>query len=74
MEVFMKSIYSPLPQETVSVSIEFSPVWEIILGIAGYTHSKLRHTFELDGKWTENQSSMSTVSSAQTSVTHSPYK
>lgn len=35
----MKNIYSPLPQEKVSISIEFSPVWEIALGIAGYTHS-----------------------------------
>ncbi|MDM5317269.1 metalloregulator ArsR/SmtB family transcription factor [Fictibacillus sp. b24] len=57
----MKNIYSPLPQEKVSISIEFSPVWEIALGIAGYTHSKLRHTFESDEKWADNKSSMTTT-------------
>ena len=55
----MKHIYSPLPQEKLSISVEFSPVWEIALGIAGYTHSKMRHTFEQNEKWLNLQSSMS---------------
>jgi DNA-binding transcriptional ArsR family regulator len=55
----MKTINTPLPQETITISVESSPVWEIILGIAGFTHSQLRHTFEFDEKWNENQSSMS---------------
>lgn len=57
----MKNMYSPLPQETVSISVEFSPVWEIALGIAGYTHSNLRHTFESDGQWANHHSSMTTT-------------
>jgi hypothetical protein len=56
----MKQIYSPLPQERFSISVDFSPVWEIALGIAGYTHSKLRHTFEQDESWLQHQSSMPT--------------
>lgn len=55
----MKHIYSPLPKENISLAVEFSPVWEIILGIAGFTHSKLRHTFEQDELWSKRQSSMS---------------
>jgi hypothetical protein len=55
----MKTINPHLVQETVSISVECSPVWEIALGIAGYTHTKLRHTFEYDIKWKDNNSSMS---------------
>lgn len=54
----MKQIYSPLPQESLSISVEASPVWEITLGIAAFTHSKLRHTFEQDENWLQHQSSM----------------
>lgn len=57
----MQHIYASLPQETLSISVEFSPVWEVALGIAGYTHSKLRHTFEQDDNWLSTQSSMSST-------------
>ncbi|MFD1739656.1 ArsR/SmtB family transcription factor [Bacillus salitolerans] len=56
----MKTINEPVSQETVTITVDFSPVWEIIVGIAGYTYQTLRHTFEFDEKWKENQSSMST--------------
>ncbi|MGX6443899.1 ArsR/SmtB family transcription factor [Neobacillus sp. K501] len=55
----MKHIYSPLPRESLSLSVEFSVIWEIALGIAGYTHSKLRHTFEQDENWSDRQYTMS---------------
>ncbi|KIL72969.1 hypothetical protein [Bacillus badius] len=54
----MKHFYSPQPIETISLQVESSPVWEVILGIAGYTHAQLRHTFDLDEKWTSEQDSM----------------
>lgn len=54
----MQHIYSPLTQEKLHISVEFSPVWEAALGIAAYTHSKLRHTFEQDEKWLKHQCSM----------------
>ncbi|WHY77866.1 ArsR family transcriptional regulator [Neobacillus sp. WH10] len=54
----MKHLYSPQPTETISLQVESSPVWEVILGIAGYTYAQLRHTFDLDEKWTSEQSSM----------------
>lgn len=54
----MKYLYSPQPTETISLQVESSPVWEVILGIAGYTHSQLRHTFDFDEKWAEEQKSM----------------
>lgn len=54
----MKHFYSPEPKETISLKVEFSPVWEVILGIAGYTHTELRHTFDLDEKWSSEQASM----------------
>lgn len=47
----MKIIHAALPEETVQLHVEQSPVWELIVGIAGYTHGDLRHTFELDGDW-----------------------
>jgi len=57
----MKQIYSPHPTETVSVYVESSPIWEIILGISGYTHQQLRHTFDLDDEWTLQKNTMSTT-------------
>ncbi|KZR58844.1 ArsR/SmtB family transcription factor [Pseudobacillus badius] len=54
----MKNLYSSEPTENVSLQVEFSPVWEVILGIAGYTHTRLRHTFELDETWKVQQKSM----------------
>ncbi|MEL3971424.1 winged helix-turn-helix domain-containing protein [Rossellomorea oryzaecorticis] len=50
--------YSPQSKEKISLKVESSPVWEIILGIAGYTHSKLRHTFDFDEKWKMDSPSM----------------
>ncbi|MEH7108134.1 ArsR/SmtB family transcription factor [Bacillus sp. JJ1764] len=55
----MQHIYSPLSQEKLHISVESSPVWEAVLGIAAYTHSKLRHTFEHDERWLNHQSNMS---------------
>jgi len=57
----LQHIFSPLSHEQLSISVEFSPVWEAALGIAAYTHSKLRHTFELDEKWLEHQRSIPTT-------------
>ncbi|WP_416731034.1 ArsR/SmtB family transcription factor [Fictibacillus sp. JL2B1089] len=55
----MKYIHSPHSHETVSLSVESSMVWELALGIAGYTYKKLRHTFEQDEQWTQQESLMS---------------
>ncbi|WP_226657763.1 ArsR family transcriptional regulator [Guptibacillus hwajinpoensis] len=54
----MERLYSPQPVETVSLKVESSPVWEVILGIAGFTHAKLRHTFELNDDWLDQESRM----------------
>lgn len=54
----MKHLYTPQPIETISLQVESSPVWEVILGIAGYTHAQIRHTFDLDEKWKSEQDSM----------------
>ncbi|MEB2282387.1 ArsR family transcriptional regulator [Lysinibacillus xylanilyticus] len=54
----MKHLYSPYPAESISLQVESSPVWEVILGIAGYTHGQLRHTFDLNEKWISEQDSM----------------
>jgi len=54
----MNYLYSPQPTEKISLQVESSPVWEVILGIAGYTHIQLRHTFEFDEKWTNARESM----------------
>ena len=48
----MNYLYSLNSTETITIEVESSPVWEVILGIAGYTHPKLRHTFEQDEIWT----------------------
>lgn len=56
----MKQTYSSQLIETISLEVESSPVWEVILGIAGYTHARIRHTFDLDEKWLTDQSSMPT--------------
>jgi hypothetical protein len=50
--------YSPQPKEVANLIVEASPVWEVIMGIAGFTHSKLRHTFDFDEKWKTDSSSM----------------
>jgi Bacterial regulatory protein, arsR family len=44
--------------ESVSLEVEWSPVWEVILGISGYTHKQLRHTFDMDRDWAEASYSM----------------
>ncbi|WKA60241.1 winged helix-turn-helix domain-containing protein [Planococcus shenhongbingii] len=54
----MKILNSVAPSETIQLKVEQSPVWELILGIAGYTHKQLRHTFERDEEWTTNKSLM----------------
>ncbi|MCA0171920.1 ArsR family transcriptional regulator [Bacillus sp. RAR_GA_16] len=54
----MERLYSTQPVETVSLKVESSPVWEVILGIAGFTHKKLRHTFELNEDWLKQESRM----------------
>lgn len=40
-----------IPSETIQIQVEQSIVWELILGIAGYSHGNLRHTFEMDEEW-----------------------
>lgn len=54
----MKMLNSVSPIETIQLKAEQSPVWELILGIAGYTHKQLRHTFEMDEEWTTEQGAM----------------
>ena len=44
--------------ETISLVVESTTVWEVILGITGFTHAQLRHTFELDELWKSEQTSM----------------
>lgn len=55
----MKILNSEPPAETVDLIVEQSPVWELIMGIAGYTHEQLRHTFEMDEEWTADKGLMS---------------
>jgi hypothetical protein len=50
--------YLPQSKETATIKVDSSPVWEVILGIAGYTHSKLRHTFDFDEEWEMDCQSM----------------
>lgn len=54
----MEILNSSFASETVSLKVEQSPVWELILGIAGYTHSQLRHTFEQDEEWNLDKKEM----------------
>ncbi|MGI2326724.1 ArsR/SmtB family transcription factor [Planococcus sp. YIM B11945] len=54
----MKILHADSPTETVAIQVEQSPVWELILGIAGYTHEQLRHTFELDEEWKTGEDAM----------------
>lgn len=54
----MKILNSASPVETIQLKVEQSPVWELILGIAGYTHKQLRHTFEMDEEWTADEGIM----------------
>lgn len=49
----MKHFNEASDVETVSIKVDFSPVWEVIVGVAGYTHAQLRHTFDFDIKWQE---------------------
>lgn len=51
--------FSPEPSETISLEVESSAVWEVILGISGYTHEKFRHTFDMDEEWKSGQVTMS---------------
>ncbi|EPD51552.1 winged helix-turn-helix domain-containing protein [Paenisporosarcina sp. FSL H8-0542] len=53
--------YSSQPIETISIEVESSQVWEVILGITGFTHTQLRHTFEFDEMWESNLDSMSEI-------------
>ncbi|QWC22697.1 winged helix-turn-helix domain-containing protein [Bacillus haikouensis] len=54
----MKHLLQSDEVETISLEVEWSPVWEVILGISGYTHKQLRHTFDMDREWAEASSSM----------------
>ncbi|MCA1054407.1 winged helix-turn-helix domain-containing protein [Rossellomorea aquimaris] len=56
----MKHLLQSDEVETISLEVESSPVWEVILGISGYTHRRLRHTFDLDEEWSRSSSSMPT--------------
>ncbi|RIW30418.1 ArsR family transcriptional regulator [Bacillus salacetis] len=47
----MKRLTGQAPVESISLEVQWSPIWEVILGIAGYTHRELRHTFEMDATW-----------------------
>ncbi|MGG1575857.1 ArsR/SmtB family transcription factor [Fictibacillus sp. NRS-1165] len=47
----MKHLLSAQPADNAHVVIESSSVWEVILGIAGYTYAQLRHSFDLDEEW-----------------------
>ncbi|TDQ41088.1 ArsR/SmtB family transcription factor [Aureibacillus halotolerans] len=57
----MKYLYSPQPTESITLEVEWSPVWEMILGIAGYTYENLRHTFDMDKAWESYLVSMSPI-------------
>ncbi|WP_083392089.1 ArsR family transcriptional regulator [Bacillus sp. MUM 13] len=58
----MKQLYQMSDAaEKVNLSVEFSSVWETILGISGFTHEKLRHTFDLDEQWVLEEAKMSEV-------------
>ncbi|MGD7043128.1 ArsR/SmtB family transcription factor [Jeotgalibacillus proteolyticus] len=54
----MKQLFNPETPETISLEVDWSPVWEVILGISGYTHEQLRHTFDMDKNWSFNKDSM----------------
>ena len=59
MEVdVMKIMDAALADETIHLSVEQSPVWEWVVGIAGYTHGQLRHTFEMDEEWARDAETM----------------
>lgn len=57
----MKYLYSPQSTESICITVESSPVWEAILGVAGYTHTQLRHTFEMDEQWKKADKSISSA-------------
>ncbi|MGR3764266.1 ArsR/SmtB family transcription factor [Rossellomorea sp. NS-SX7] len=59
--------YSPQSTEAVSLKVESSLVWEVILGIAAYTHSQLRHTFDFNEQWNKDSQSMPSVLKAHLS-------
>ena len=54
----MNYLNSTQPIESVSLVVESSTVWEVILGITGFTHAQLRHTFELDELWKSEKASI----------------
>ena len=56
--MYMDYLNSTQPIEAISLVVETSTVWEVILGITGFTHAQLRHTFELDELWKSQQTSM----------------
>lgn len=55
----MNYLLASQPAETVNVTVESSQVWEVLLGISGYTYAQLRHTFELDEQWKTWKNTMS---------------
>ncbi|WP_335871862.1 ArsR/SmtB family transcription factor [Bacillus sp. 2205SS5-2] len=54
----MKHLLQSDEVESISLELEWTPIWEVILGISGYTHRELRHTFDLDKKWSLTSDSM----------------
>ncbi|MBU9675120.1 helix-turn-helix domain-containing protein [Planococcus sp. CP5-4] len=54
----MKIMDAALPEESIHLAVEQSPVWEWIVGIVGYTHGQLRHTFEMDEEWKRDAQKM----------------
>ncbi|RDI45520.1 ArsR/SmtB family transcription factor [Falsibacillus pallidus] len=54
----MKKLNLEPKRETVALKAESSPVWEVILGIAGFTYKVNRHTFHLNDQWIEEEKSM----------------
>jgi DNA-binding transcriptional ArsR family regulator len=61
----MKRFPQPTQTDSLSLEVEWSPVWEVILGISGYTYKQLRHTFELNEKWS---TSIDTIPSSLVSL------
>ncbi|WP_054705546.1 winged helix-turn-helix domain-containing protein [Bacillus sp. JCM 19041] len=58
--------YVPEEVERAELVVETSPVWELILGISGFTYKQLRHTFELDQVWSDAKITPSLLTDLQT--------